>query len=98
MTNCLVRRVRLTGATPLPTLSRKGRGRNNQLLAMTLRLIQRYWVKRFEGLKPVLHAVASLSNIVEANVTPARGVEPVRAPIPQGIRGRNVLATMWKLP
>ena len=30
-TNRLVRRVELTGATPLPTLSRKGRGRNNQL-------------------------------------------------------------------
>jgi len=45
MTNCLVQRVELTGATPLPTLSRKGRGRNNQLLAMTLRLIQRYWVQ-----------------------------------------------------
>src|SRR5271157_1372930 len=42
-TNRLVRRVELTGATPLPTLSRKGRGRNNQRLAMTLRLIQRYW-------------------------------------------------------
>src|SRR5208337_1851924 len=43
MTNRLVRRVKLTGATPLPILSRKGRGRNNQLLAMTLRLVQRYW-------------------------------------------------------
>ncbi len=41
-TKRLVRRVELTGATPLPTLSRKGRGRNNQRLAMTLRLIQRY--------------------------------------------------------
>jgi len=41
-TNRLVRRVELTGATPLPTLSRKGRGRNNQLLAIALRLIQRY--------------------------------------------------------
>ena len=41
-TNRLVRRVELTGATPLPTLSRKGRWRNNQLLAIALRLIQRY--------------------------------------------------------
>ncbi len=44
-TNRLVRTVELTGATPLPTLSRKGRGRNNQLVPMTLRLIQRYWCK-----------------------------------------------------
>src|SRR5271165_5041008 len=42
-TNRLVRRVELTGATSLPTLSRKWRGRNNQRLAMTLRLIQRCW-------------------------------------------------------
>ena len=45
MTNRLVRRVELTGATPLPTLSRKGRGRNNRLPPMTLRLIQRYWAE-----------------------------------------------------
>jgi len=44
-TNRLVRRVELTGATPLPTLSRKGRGRNNQLDPKALRLIQRYWYK-----------------------------------------------------
>src|SRR5208337_1505340 len=35
-TNRLVRSVELAGATPLPTLSRKGRGRNNQLPPMTL--------------------------------------------------------------
>ena len=44
-TNRLVRRVELTGATPLPTLSRKGRGRNNQRPAIGLRLIQRYCAK-----------------------------------------------------
>ncbi|MGA2701196.1 MAG: hypothetical protein ABSH35_08870, partial [Isosphaeraceae bacterium] len=44
----LVRRVELTGAIPLPTLSRKGRGRNNQRLAIALRLIQRYWDRQAE--------------------------------------------------
>jgi len=29
----------------------------------------------------VLHAVASLSNIAEANFTPARGGEPLQAPV-----------------
>jgi len=39
----------------------------------------------------VLHAVASLSNIAEANFSPARGGEPLQAPVPQGTRGRNVV-------
>ena len=39
----------------------------------------------------MLHAVASLSNIAEANFTPARGGEPLQAPVSHETRGRNVV-------
>ena len=68
MTNRLVRRVELTGATPLPALSRKGRGRNNQLPPMTLRLIQRYL--------PLPMRITLARRILETTETPSIAEPP----------------------
>src|SRR5208337_1741864 len=60
----LVRRVELTGATPLPTLSRNRRGRNNQRPSITLRLIQRDWPSRRKAHARPLSSRSEQSDIV----------------------------------